>query len=107
MEGSARGAPFCNRGSSFVLMNSLSRVEKNRENRRRRQRRIERIGRREESRDSVAVRARTHCKEAFHNNTNRAIFPTCCCSCVSEFMNGCLYVLMICCRCMLDVHLQG
>jgi hypothetical protein len=29
------------------------------------QRRIGRIGRREESRDSVAVRARTHCKETF------------------------------------------
>jgi hypothetical protein len=53
------------------------------------------------SMSSVVVRARTHCKEAFHINTNRAFFLACCCSCVCEFMNECLYVLVICCRCVL------
>jgi predicted Zn-ribbon and HTH transcriptional regulator len=46
-------------------------------------------------------------KRHFQINTIIAVFPACCCSCVYEFMNECLYVLMICCRCVLDVHLQG
>jgi hypothetical protein len=92
MEGRARGAPFCKK--IFVLF--LVRGEREREERRERER--ARL---------CCSPSSTHCKEAFHDNTNRAVFPACCCSCVYEFMNECLYVLMICCRCMLDVHLQG
>jgi hypothetical protein len=36
----------------------------------------------------------------------RAVFLACCCSCVCEFMNQCLYVLMICCRCVISLNLQ-
>jgi predicted Zn-ribbon and HTH transcriptional regulator len=45
-------------------------------------------------------------KRHFHINTNKVVFPACCCSCGYEFMNECLHVGMIWCRCMLGVHLQ-
>jgi hypothetical protein len=47
MEGRARGAPLCKKIFFYLVFLVGRRV--------RRQRRIERIGRREESRDSVAV----------------------------------------------------
>jgi hypothetical protein len=63
MEGRARGAPLC-KNIFFVSRFSLGREEE----------RIE-IG--EESRDSIAVRAQTHCNQAFLINTIRAVFPAC------------------------------
>jgi hypothetical protein len=36
-----------------------------------------RIKKKRESRDFVAVRGRTYCKEAIYINTNIAVFPAC------------------------------
>jgi hypothetical protein len=71
MEGRLEEPPFVKR-SSFVFL---------RKGRRKRGRGEERIEIGEERQDSVAVRARTHCKEAFHINTIRAVFPMLFCVC--------------------------
>jgi hypothetical protein len=43
------------------------------------------------------LQSSSHCKEAFHINTIRAVFP----ACYSVFVDECLYAFMICCRCVL------
>jgi hypothetical protein len=77
MEGRARGAPLC-KNILFVSGFSSGR-EKNRENREKRG----------ESR--LCCSPSSHCKEAFHINTIRAVFP----ACYSVYVDECLYVFMI------------
>jgi hypothetical protein len=67
------------------------------------------LGRKEvkggESRDSVAVRACTHCKHAFRLIEDQFFLPM---SFLSvHVLYECYLCVYLCCRCMIGFHLQG